>query len=110
MEVIVNLTPGRITPPVGGLLCVTAMPTRVSIAALTCEYRFARHALPADLHPGTDLQAAAYLKPSRPRHQSHALRHGGDRQPDAGHDPRKQGLPSGIPFCCACRVRQIAQR
>ena len=37
MAVIVNLTPGRIKPPVGGLLCVTAMPTRVSITDLTRE-------------------------------------------------------------------------
>ena len=37
MAVIVNLTPGMITPPVGGLLCVTAVSTRVSITELTRE-------------------------------------------------------------------------
>ncbi len=35
--VIVNLTMGLITPPVGGLLFVTAVSTRVSITALTRE-------------------------------------------------------------------------
>ena len=37
MVVIVNLTLGMITPPVGGLLFVTAVSTRVSITALTRE-------------------------------------------------------------------------
>ena len=37
MVVIVNLTLGMITPPVGGLLFVTAVSTRVSMAALTRE-------------------------------------------------------------------------
>ena len=37
MVVIVNLTPGMITPPVGGLLFVTAVSTRVSITDLTRE-------------------------------------------------------------------------
>lgn len=37
MVVIVNLTLGMITPPVGGLLFVTAVATRVSMAALTRE-------------------------------------------------------------------------
>ena len=37
MVVIVNLTLGMITPPVGGLLFVTAVATRVSMAELTKE-------------------------------------------------------------------------
>jgi tripartite ATP-independent transporter DctM subunit len=37
MVVIVNLTLGMITPPVGGLLFVTAVATRVSMADLTRE-------------------------------------------------------------------------
>lgn len=37
MVVIVNLTLGMITPPVGGLLFVTAVSTRVSMAELTRE-------------------------------------------------------------------------
>ena len=37
MVVIFNLTLGMITPPVGGLLFVTAVSTRVSITALTRE-------------------------------------------------------------------------
>ncbi|SFB80373.1 TRAP transporter, DctM subunit [Polaromonas sp. OV174] len=37
MVVIVNLTLGMITPPVGGLLFVTAVATRVSMAELTRE-------------------------------------------------------------------------
>lgn len=37
MIVIVNLTLGMITPPVGGLLFVTAVATRVSMTALTKE-------------------------------------------------------------------------
>ena len=37
MVVIVNLTLGMITPPVGGLLFVTAVATRVSMAELTQE-------------------------------------------------------------------------
>ena len=37
MVVIVNLTLGMITPPVGGLLFVTAVSTRVSITSLTRE-------------------------------------------------------------------------
>ena len=37
MVVIVNLTLGMITPPVGGLLFVTAVSTRVSINDLTRE-------------------------------------------------------------------------
>ena len=37
MVVIFNLTLGMITPPVGGLLFVTAVSTRVSMAALTRE-------------------------------------------------------------------------
>jgi len=37
MIVIVNLTMGMVTPPVGGLLFVTAVATRTPIAALTRE-------------------------------------------------------------------------
>lgn len=37
MVVIVNLTLGMITPPVGGLLFVTSVATRVSITDLTRE-------------------------------------------------------------------------
>ncbi|MBS3020474.1 hypothetical protein DJFAAGMI_03235 [Comamonas sp. PE63] len=37
MAVIVNLTLGVITPPVGGLLFAADMPTRASITALACE-------------------------------------------------------------------------
>lgn len=37
MAVIVNLPPGMITPPVGGLLFVTAVSTRLSITELARE-------------------------------------------------------------------------